>query len=87
MTQLLPTKIENSTGAMFPLYLEPWGMDYWLAPGEVFDIVPQNAGDDYYLHIISHPDGVQVYVEGSGEAVVCCDGIELQCGHQRPAET
>ena len=84
MTTFKPTKFENKTDAMFSLYLEPWGSDYWLSPGEIFDVVPQNAGDDFHLHVISYTDGVQVYVEGTGEAIVCCDGRELPCGHQRP---
>ena len=81
-----PTKFENKTNAMFSLYLEPWGSDFWLAPGEIFEVVPQNDSPDYHLHIINYADGVQVYVEGRGDAIVCCNGKELQCGHQRTSE-
>ena len=81
-----PTNFENKTNAMFSLYLEPWGSDFWLAPGEIFEVVPQNDSPDYHLHIINYADGVQVYVQGGGDAIVCCNGKELQCGHQRPSE-
>ena len=79
-----PTKFENSTKRMIALYLEPWGADYWLALGDIFDVVPQDPGADYYLHVIHHDDAIQVYVEGSGSAVVVQNGRELVCGHQRP---
>jgi len=81
-----PTKFENRTDAMFALHLEPWGSDFWLAPGEIFEVVPQSTDNDYHLHVVHRTDGVQVFVEGGGTAIVCCNGHELQCGHQRPIE-
>lgn len=85
MMTFKPTKFENKTDAIFSLYLEPWGSDYWLLPGEIFEVVPQNPDSDHHLHIVNYVDGVQVFVEGNGEAIVCCKGHELPCGHQRPA--
>jgi hypothetical protein len=77
------------------LLLEPWGADYWLAPGETFAIrpVPRElpggiACTDVDLQFIHGEDCVQCYVN-KGEAIVTqgYNEIELQCGHGRPEKS
>lgn len=80
-----PTRFENMSERPLALYLEPWGMDYWLLTGDIFDVVPDSdAAADFHLHVVHSGDAIQVYVEGTGGATVCRDGAELPCGFQRP---
>ena len=69
----------------FTMMLEPWGEDYWIQPGEEFDVVAESADTAFHYVVVDHPDYVAVYAEGRCESVsVFQKGQRLKCGHQKP---
>ncbi|MEV0683841.1 hypothetical protein AB0I35_08245 [Nocardia sp. NPDC050378] len=76
------------------VWLEPWGRDYWMNPGDEFTFDFDDA--DYAEHVIGKDNGdfmVEWLDDGlllwpssrSGSTVRDKSGTELDCGHQRPA--
>jgi protein involved in polysaccharide export with SLBB domain len=81
-------RVGNRSGSkVFALYLEPWGDDYWLRPGDEVNITTvenQEPGGRFSIDL--HDDGIQLWVETGTDAVVAsASGELLACGHQRPA--
>lgn len=74
------------------LFIEPYGEDYWLKPGEVFTVAPAAKGIDVWFHTVLWRDGITVWLYEDGEpekmileaVVTDADGTRLECGHQRP---
>ena len=68
-----------------PLVLEPWGEDYWLAPGDSVDVVAEKP-DCERFELVRQSDALIVYVEGASLIVYVERGGEiLACGSGRPA--
>ena len=74
----------NGTGLLC-LWLEPWGRDYWLSPGETVTIFGDDPAGWFHLQ---HQEGdVAIYCEGSvRDAWVEREGTRLACGHGRPTD-
>ena len=65
------------------LYLEPWGEDYWLRPGEEATVT---TGDEFKTDVFAidmHDDGFSCGLEADQAVVTSPDGTVLKCGHQR----
>lgn len=83
------TSVRNDTGNILCLWLEPWGSDHWMRPGERFTVV---AGDlieavDESFEVVVHDQGISVWVNAANFAeVLDANGDEVLCGHQRPVE-
>jgi hypothetical protein len=83
------TSVRNDSEKILGLWLEPWGSDHWMRPGERFTVV---AGDiveaaDEPFEISVHDQGISVWVNAANSAdVIDADGDEVVCGHQRPVE-
>ncbi|MFD3704679.1 hypothetical protein ACFWUP_16195 [Nocardia sp. NPDC058658] len=73
------------------VWLEPWGRDYWMRPGDVFIIESddrvsfEQANDDPPFEVSWLENGIMVGVMVDS-TVRGRDGIELECGHQRPVD-
>ncbi|MFD6463950.1 hypothetical protein [Streptomyces roseolus] len=69
------------------VWIEPWGRDYWMRPGDVFAIDSEDraADDDPPFEVSWLEDGIVVGVKGDS-TVRDRGGIELECGHQRPVD-
>ncbi|MGW5112131.1 hypothetical protein [Nocardia sp. NPDC004123] len=75
----------------YAVWVEPWGRDYWLRPGEAITLefdehdrgekMPDRADFD----VAWHEDSIVVWTASRTEvAVRDRSGTELECGHQRP---
>jgi hypothetical protein len=67
------------------LFLEPYGEDYWLQPGDEFIVTSRVPDPDPAFGLELTDDGVTIYFEGHHAAVTALDGKTLDVGHQRPA--
>lgn len=73
------------------VWLEPWGRDYWMRPGDVFIIESddrvscEQANDDPPFEVSWLENGIMVGVMVDS-TVRGRDGIELECGYQRPVD-
>ncbi|GIH29287.1 hypothetical protein Aph01nite_75970 [Acrocarpospora phusangensis] len=87
-------RLNNDTGAMLGIWIEPWGTDHWMKPGQTFTVVAGHSGpppsgevpvDDVPFDVVVHDQGVSIYVNVVHEASVYDEsGTEAHCGHQRP---
>jgi hypothetical protein len=81
-------KVANDQPLFATLWLEPWGEDYGMLPGDEFEVLASDADDEFYFHIAFDRKGVKVYAEGDAEDVsVYREGDTLFCGHNRREET
>ncbi|MGW6728637.1 hypothetical protein ACWF9G_22285 [Nocardia sp. NPDC055029] len=76
---------------MLTVWIEPWGRDYWMRPGDVFTV--EFAGrdnseqeDDDPPFEVSWLDGGIVVGPVAESIVRDGNGLELECGHQRPVD-
>jgi len=68
-----------------PIYIEPWGEDYWLLPGDKFKIIAYGNASSPYFSIFENDDSTQVYIEGNGQDFSVRHGEKvIDCGYQRP---
>ena len=83
------TSVRNDTGKILCLWLEPWGSDHWMRPGERFTVVAGDVAEptDEPFEVDVDDEGISVWVNDANSAdVVDADGNEVFCGHQRPIE-
>jgi hypothetical protein len=80
-------KVSNEQPSFTTLWLEPWGEDYGMLPGDEFEVLALDAADDFYFHLAFDRKGVKVCAEGDAEHVsVYREGEMLHCGHNRRQE-
>lgn len=84
MKQRVKVIIENDSKNFKTLYLEPWGEDYGMNPSDKFEIIENEATENFYFHIVYNQD-ILVCAEGQNDAYprVYKDGQELICGYNR----
>jgi hypothetical protein len=83
------TSVGNETDGQLCLWLEPWGTDHWMRPGEVFTVGTEAEPDTGQapFHVVVHAQGVTVWVNaGFDPEVIDQDGNTVTCGHQRPED-
>jgi hypothetical protein len=86
--------ITNSVAEWLVVWLEPYGRDYWLKPGERVRVQNTYSGDeaafelDFWAEAADRAAGIEnvncCVNEGYDTVVVNPDGIPLDCGYQRP---
>ena len=57
-------RLTNDTSRTRVIWVEPWGADFALAPGEWFEITATGVNFTPYFNIVDLDDGTQVFVEG-----------------------
>jgi hypothetical protein len=66
------------------VYVEPWGEDYTLRPGEELEIVAWGESVPPWFNVVEGDTATSVYVEGDcKEFAVHQAGQQIQCGHKR----
>ena len=81
-------KLTNDRSTFLTMYLEPWGEDFGMSPGDEFEIIAVDASEDVHFHVISEDNKLKLYVEGKVEEVTVYQrDVELSCGHNRRKET
>ncbi|MCC6301745.1 MAG: hypothetical protein IT489_02975 [Gammaproteobacteria bacterium] len=91
MPKTFTTRMDTTNDGKEPLvlYVEPWGHDFTLAPGQTFTLVASSEVDmPYFAQSIQGGAGdVAVYLEGPNDiSFAVLEGQrELACGHGRVA--
>jgi hypothetical protein len=68
------------------VFIEPEAMDYWLQSKEEYELVAEKENDEVHFEIQYTNEGVTVFPSrGCGSISVFQKEIQLECGHQRPA--
>jgi hypothetical protein len=80
-------KVSNDSASFVTAWLEPWGEDYGMSPGDEFEIVAAGAGEDFHFHIIYGNRDMKIYAErNAGSVSIYQNGELLLCGHNRRGE-
>jgi hypothetical protein len=66
-----------------PVYIEPWGEDYWLFPGDDIDIVAFSRETTATFGVVESDGDTQIYLEQCHDVKVFCDGQQIVSGFQR----
>jgi len=86
-TSNLSAKISfsNNSSKILCLMNEPWGEDYWIAPGETFDLIPEPSDAACRFGVSYNGSCVSMYAEGNITFVSYYQNKTLlDCGHNRP---
>src|SRR6266536_5870441 len=78
--------VRNEGTERMVLFLELYGADYWLKPGDECIVVSSPPDPDPAFDIVLTDEGVTVYFNGPHADVTTADGAVLDVGHQRPAD-
>jgi hypothetical protein len=86
MTWPARLSVQNRRGTAFTVWVEPWGADYTLLPGESLAILASGFTEDSYFDL-AHADNehdLKVVIAGECEDWTVFQGQhELFCGHNR----
>ncbi len=67
-----------------PIYVEPWGEDYWLFPGDSFEIVALSHETLPSFNMVETDESTQIYLEGGcHDFAVKLHGLHIEGGYQR----
>jgi hypothetical protein len=77
--------MSNSTNRPRIVWVEPWGEDYTLMPGEELLITAEDTAEQPWFHVVELADSSQVYIEAGGAFQVLQGSRRLECGHNRHA--
>jgi hypothetical protein len=83
MQESLP--VRNARPDQMLLFLEPYGVNYGLQPGDECIVTSRPPDPDPAFGFELTDDGVTFYFEGHDAAVMAADGTVLDVGHLRPA--
>jgi hypothetical protein len=79
-------RFKNDTLGPRIVWVEPWGEDYTLFPGQWLEIVARGESEVPRFDVVEYEEGFQVWVEGCAfDYDVLQDGARVECGHQRQA--
>lgn len=86
--------VQNGSKDLFCLFIEPYGEDFWLRPGDEFIVVPGDDAPDPQFTVVAATDRQVVWIFEGGDpekvvvdySVIDSNGTELECGYQWPAE-
>jgi hypothetical protein len=77
--------VQNRTQKPRIIWVEPWGEDFTLLPGEELLVVGRHESEQPWYFVIEWDESSQVYLEAANDFEVVQNGIRLECGHKRQA--
>ncbi|MFE7512787.1 hypothetical protein [Streptomyces sp. NPDC057540] len=80
----VPLLVQNDGDALLELWLEPFGQDYWLRPGEAVTVTSYGRWDDHPFETVHEPGRLTVWATSCFATVVDAAGDEVPGAHQRP---
>ena len=83
--------VANAGNRDLCLFIEPYGEDFYLKPGEVFTVAPEAEGIDVWFSTVVWEGGITVWPCEDGDptkivlecTVTDANGTRLECGHQK----
>lgn len=83
--------VENAGSVPLCLFVEPYGEDFWLEPGEAVTVSPVSDGINVQFAVTVAAELVSVWLYEDGDPyrvvsesqVIDASGTPLKCGHQR----
>ncbi|MEV5340687.1 hypothetical protein AB0K93_19770 [Streptomyces sp. NPDC052676] len=76
----VPMLVKNSGDAPLELWLEPFGQDYWLKPGETVYVTSYGRWQDHPFETLHEPGRITVWATSFFATVTGPDGGEFPPG-------
>jgi hypothetical protein len=77
--------VDNQGDKLLMVFVEPEALDYWLKPGDAFELRAPITDPKANFEIALHEEGISVCPPHEmGYITVWCGDEELDFGHQRP---
>ncbi|MEV6963790.1 hypothetical protein AB0M47_01660 [Hamadaea sp. NPDC051192] len=80
----VPMLVKNDGSELLELWLEPFGQDYWLQPGESVVVTSYGPWYDHPFETVHEPYCIAIWVTSFCATVSDQDGNEVPGAHQRP---
>jgi hypothetical protein len=80
----IPMLVVNSGSELLELWLEPFGQDYWLRPGESVIVTSYGQWDDHPFETAHEPNLITVWATSFFATVSDRNGREVPGAWQRP---
>jgi hypothetical protein len=80
----VPMIVHNSGDSLLELWLEPFGQDYWLRPGEDATVTSYGRWDDHPFEVSHESDRITVWATSCFATVSDDSGKEILGAYQRP---
>jgi hypothetical protein len=80
----VPMHVQNDGDALLELWLEPFGQDYWLLPGEAVTVTSYGHSADRVFETIHEPNRITVWATSWFATVSDDSGNEIPGAHRRP---
>jgi len=78
-------KISNDGKSPKSLYVEPEGADFWILPGQTFELRADVEDGNAHFEILYNDKALQIYPSNRmGHISVFSDDKQLECAFQRP---
>ncbi|MFD0732462.1 hypothetical protein [Planotetraspora mira] len=86
--------VQSGSEDLVCLFIEPYGENFWLKPGDKFTVVPAEDTSDPQFTVVAATDHMVVWIYESGDpekvivdyAIIDNNGTALECGHQQPVD-
>jgi hypothetical protein len=82
----VPMTVSNSGESLLELWLEPFGQDYWLLPGETVTLTSYGRWTDRPFEIVHEPARLTIWATSFFATVCDGSGAEVPGGRNRPSE-
>ena len=80
--------IKNEREYAVTVWVEPWGEDYTLLPGENYSFTASTPAEGFYFSTHWQDRDILLWAEAGCEEVLATDNaVELFCGHNRQHRT
>lgn len=73
----------NDTKEGQVVYVEPWGRDYTLLPGQLLRVEAEGKGEIPHFDLQHSLGGFQLWCELTNAVDVFVDGAPVECGYNR----
>jgi hypothetical protein len=81
----VPLLVQNDSEKQLQLWLEPFGQDYWLNPGETVYVTSYGTWNDHPFELVHGSDCLTVWATSWFATVSDCDGDEFPPGRRDTA--
>ncbi|MCF1597373.1 hypothetical protein [Streptomyces muensis] len=78
----VPMLVQNSGGELLQLWLEPFGQDYWLEPGEAVYVTSHGTWNDHPFETVHEPGCLTVWATSFFATVTDREGNEFPPGRR-----
>ncbi len=78
-------QVLNQTVKPRTVWVEPWGEDFTVLPGDRLEIIAHNGSEAPGFSVVEGSVSTEVFLEAASSFEALHNGTRVQCGFNRPA--